>query len=100
MRDRWRLRGQRTARTLNALVYRSRLIGDEGSLGLYGGGNTSLKCVEPDLAGQPQDVLWVKGSGCDLQGCEARHFTPLSLAALRPLAKRLCMTDGEMVRAL
>ena len=100
MRDRWRLRGQRAARTLHALVYRSRLIGDEGSLGLYGGGNTSLKCTEPDLAGRPQDVLWVKGSGCDLKGCETRHFTPLRLAALRPLVQRPRMTDAEMVRLL
>ena len=85
---------------LDALVARSRLIGGEASLGLFGGGNTSIKCSEPDLFGKPQAVLWVKGSGADLRGCQRHHFVPLALAPLRPLAQRRTMTDEEMVRLL
>ena len=69
----------RSASAVEALVARSRLIGDEESLGLFGGGNTSTKAEAPDLFGHPQAVLWVKGSGSNLKGCEARHFAPLRL---------------------
>ena len=100
MRSRWNTALARRMRPLAALVYRSRLLGEEESLGLFGGGNTSTKCEEPDLFGRPQQVLWVKGSGANLKGCEARHFSPLPLAALRILADRRAMTDEEMVAFL
>ena len=100
MRSRWsRARAQRL-RPLEALVYRSRLIGQQPTLGLFGGGNTSLKCAEPDLVGRPQDVLWVKGSGADLAACEPKHFAPLPLAPLRTLAARRAMSDEDMVAFL
>ena len=85
---------------LDALVYRSRLIGEDERLGVFGGGNTSMKCREPDLFGHPHQVLWVKGSGVDLRGCEPRHFAPLPLEPLRRLAARSAMSDEEMVRVL
>ena len=43
---------------LDLLVYRSRLIGRETRLVLWGGGNTSLKQEEVDFRGRP-----VRGSG-------------------------------------
>ena len=82
---------------LERLVYRSRLIGAQESLGLFGGGNTSTKCQQPDLLGRPQDALWVKGSGANLKGCETRHFSPLRLEPLRRLSDRTSMSDEEMV---
>ena len=85
---------------LDALVERSRRIGAQARLGLFGGGNTSIKCRQPDLFGRPQDVLWVKGSGADLRGCEPKHFSPLPLAPLRRLTARSMMRDEEMVRFL
>src|SRR3989338_2073829 len=100
MRSRWQASAVRRLKPLDALVYRSRLIGTEPSPGLYGGGNTSLKCVEPDLFGRPQDVLWIKGSGSNLQGCERDHFAPLRLADLRRLVIRRAMTDEAMVECL
>jgi rhamnulose-1-phosphate aldolase/alcohol dehydrogenase len=100
MRNRWEDHLARRMRPLEALVYRSRLIGSEPALGLYGGGNTSIKCDEPDLFGRPQRVLWVKGSGADLHHCEARHFAPLPMQWLSPLAQRSAMSDEEMVRFL
>ncbi len=100
MRSRWDARRVRGLSPLQALVYRSRLLGDEARLGLFGGGNTSIKCQAPDLFGARQEVLWVKGSGANLQGCEPRHFAPLPMAPLRALASRRAMTDEEMVRFL
>jgi len=91
---------RRAPSPLDALVSRSRLIGAEASLGLFGGGNTSTKCLQPDLFGRPQEVLWVKGSGSDLRGCQPGQFSPLRLDALRQLAGRAAMRDEEMVAFL
>lgn len=97
MRDRWNASLATRLATLEQLVYRSRLIGQEDRLGLFGGGNTSSKGEGPGLSGGRQPVLWVKGSGADLRGCEARHFSPLRLEPLRRLASRGRMTDEDMV---
>jgi rhamnulose-1-phosphate aldolase/alcohol dehydrogenase len=100
MKSRWNPRLAERLAPLEALVYRSRLLGQEDSLGLFGGGNTSIKRTQPDLLGQAQEVLWVKGSGADLKSCEPRHFALLALEPLRQLASRAAMTDEEMVRAI
>ena len=100
MRSHWDEPRARRMRPLDTLVYRSRLIGQESTLGLFGGGNTSIKCAEPDLFGRRQEVLWVKGSGADLAACEARHFAPLPLEPLRALTTRSTMSDEDMVAFL
>ena len=51
---------------LEALAYRSNLLGRDRAVANYGGGNTSTKTKETDHAGREVDVLWVKGSGSDL----------------------------------
>ena len=51
MRNHWQTSVVRTKSPLGALVDRSRLIGDQESLGLFGGGNTSTKCEQRDLFG-------------------------------------------------
>jgi len=85
---------------LEALVARSRRIGENESLGLFGGGNTSTKCQQRSLVGELEEILWIKGSGSNLKGCEARHFAPLRLAPLRHVASRTRMSDEEMVAFL
>src|SRR5258705_27427 len=52
---------------LGPRVYSSRLLGRDKSLVLHGGGNTSLKLREKDVFGAERDVLYVKGSGSDLE---------------------------------
>ena len=47
-------------------VYTSRLLGQEPSLVLHGGGNTSVKIKETNLVGSKEDILYVKGSGNDI----------------------------------
>ena len=38
-------------------VYTSRLLGQEPSLVLHGGGNTSVKITETNLVGSKEDIL-------------------------------------------
>ena len=46
-------------------VYTSRLLGQDTSLVLHGGGNTSVKITETNLVGSKEDILYVKGRGWD-----------------------------------
>lgn len=55
-------------RAVKELLQRSRSLGSDPRNTNYGGGNTSAKGRVTDPAtGKPIDVLWVKGSGGDLQ---------------------------------
>ena len=78
-------------------VYTSRLLGAEKSLVLHGGGNTSVKLREKDIFGEERDVLYVKGSGWDLETIEAEGFVPLPLAYLQRLPSLPSMSDAQMV---
>ena len=72
---------------LGPRVYTSRLLGRDTSLVLHGGGNTSVKLREKNLFGEEEDVLYVKGSGWDLETIEPAGFTPVR-ARLRAQARR------------
>jgi rhamnose utilization protein RhaD (predicted bifunctional aldolase and dehydrogenase) len=50
---------------------------------LHGGGNTSVKLREKDVFGLERDVLYVKGSGSDLETISAAGFAPLPLLTCR-----------------
>ena len=85
---------------LSLRVYTSRLLGQDKSLVLHGGGNTSVKLVEKNLFGEEEGVLYVKGSGWDLESIEAAGFAPVQLDHLQKLAKLPMLTDPEMVNQL
>jgi rhamnose utilization protein RhaD (predicted bifunctional aldolase and dehydrogenase)/NAD(P)-dependent dehydrogenase (short-subunit alcohol dehydrogenase family) len=85
---------------LDRLVARSRRIGADPGLVLYGGGNTSTKLLERDHTGRERRVLRIKGSGSDLATCEPRDFPGLRLDELLPLRDRGTMSDEEMVAYL
>src|SRR5215217_1439719 len=85
---------------LEALAYRSNLLGRDRAVANYGGGNTSTKTKETDHAGREVDVLWVKGSGSDLATIEAGQFTGLKLDEVLALEEREEMSDEEMVAYL
>jgi len=85
---------------LGECVYGSRLLGSDTALVLHGGGNTSVKTVEPDIHGDPIEVLWVKGSGWDLATIEAAGFAPLRLEPVVRLAEMASLSDSEMVNQL
>jgi rhamnose utilization protein RhaD (predicted bifunctional aldolase and dehydrogenase)/NAD(P)-dependent dehydrogenase (short-subunit alcohol dehydrogenase family) len=81
-------------------VYTSRLLGQDASLVLHGGGNTSVKSRSPEVDGQIVDVLWVKGSGWDLGSIEPRGFSLCRLAPLRAYCRLPSLSDEAMVAAL
>ena len=78
-------------------VYTSRLIGQESSLVLHGGGNTSAKAKITTLLGDALEVLFIKGSGWDLATIEPQGFPALDLAYLRRLRGLATLADEEMV---
>ncbi len=85
---------------LGPRVYTSRLLGADRSLVLHGGGNTSVKLRQTNLFGAPEDVLYVKGSGWDLETIEAAGFTPVALDYVRRLAQLPALSDPQMVNEL
>src|SRR5829696_2755372 len=81
-------------------VYTSRLLGRDKSLVLHGGGNTSVKIRELNLFGREQPILYVKGSGWDLETIEPAGFSPVRLAPLLELATLETLSDTHMVNEL
>ena len=85
---------------LDLLVYTSRLLGADTSLVLAGGGNSSVKSTEPDVFGDPVDVLHVKGSGWDMATIERAGFAPLRLDRVARLADLPELSDSRMANEL
>jgi rhamnose utilization protein RhaD (predicted bifunctional aldolase and dehydrogenase)/NAD(P)-dependent dehydrogenase (short-subunit alcohol dehydrogenase family) len=85
---------------LGPRVYTSRLLGRDRSLVLHGGGNTSVKLRRKNLFGEEEDVLYVKGSGWDLETIEPEGFTPVALDYVRKLASLPSLSDPQMVNEL
>src|SRR5258706_7808547 len=78
-------------------VYTSRVLGRDKSLVLHGGGNTSVKIRERNLVGDEEEILYVKGSGWDLEFIEEAGFAPVRLAHLLKLARLETLSDPQMV---
>ncbi len=85
---------------LELRVYTSRLLGKDKTLVLHGGGNTSVKITEKDVFGEEEPILYVKGSGWDLETIAAAGFAPVRLEHLRKLAQLPALPDPEMVNQL
>jgi rhamnose utilization protein RhaD (predicted bifunctional aldolase and dehydrogenase)/NAD(P)-dependent dehydrogenase (short-subunit alcohol dehydrogenase family) len=81
-------------------VYTSRLLGRDKSLVLHGGGNTSVKIVERNRFGDSETILYVKGSGWDLESIEPAGFSPVRLDHVRRLAQLERLSDPDMVNEL
>ena len=77
---------------LDMRVYTSNLLGENDTLVLHGGGNTSVKTK---MSGE--DVLLVKGSGWDLVSIKAEGFAPVKMSTLLEMAKLEALRDSEMV---
>lgn len=85
---------------LGLRVYTSRLLGRDKSLVLHGGGNTSVKIREKNLFGEEKQVLYVKGSGWDLETIEEAGFSPVRMPHLLRLAQLDTLPDPVMVNEL
>ena len=85
-------------RDLAIRVYTTRLLGQDPTLVLHGGGNTSVKTRVEDADGSSLDVLCVKGSGWDMATIEPAGLPALRLQPLRALARFDTLSDEEMVK--
>src|SRR4028119_193928 len=85
---------------LGLRVYTSRLLGRDRSLVLHGGGNTSVKVREPNLFGEEEEILYVKGSGWDLEKIEEAGFAPVRRDHLVRLAALDELSDPAMVNEM
>jgi len=85
---------------LGLRVYTSRLLGSDPSLVLHGGGNTSVKITEKNILGEDEDILYVKGSGWDLETIDRPGFAPVRMEHLLKLAKLETLSDSDMVNEL
>jgi len=81
-------------------VYTSRLIGEDPSLVLHGGGNTSVKLRVKNIVGEHQEVLFVKGSGVDLATIGPDGFVGLELEPLRKLRRLSTLSEDQMENQL
>lgn len=82
---------------LHDLVARSQKIGADQSMVVYGGGNTSSKGEIKDHLGRLKKVLWVKGSGADMQYAIDRDYPALDLEELLALRDFDALDDDTMV---
>lgn len=81
-------------------AYSSRLLGSDHTLVLHGGGNTSVKVRQKNLLGEDEDILYVKGSGWDLETIEEAGFAPVRLEPVRRLAMLESLSDPQMMNEL
>ena len=86
------------ADALSQRVYTSRLLGRDPSLVLHGGGNTSVKDQATNLFGDREEVIYIKGSGWDLETIEPAGFAPVKLDVLLRMAALESLADVEMVK--
>ena len=81
-------------------VYTSRLLGQDPSLVLHGGGNTSVKITETNIVGEQEEILYVKGSGWDLISIEKAGFSPVRMSHMVKLGELESLSDPQMVNEL
>src|SRR6266542_754133 len=73
---------------VDQLVYRSNLLGADGRITNYGGGNTSVKVAGRDpVTDAPLRLLWIKGSGGDLGGLTRAGLAVLDVARVLALER-------------
>jgi len=85
---------------LGLRVYTSQLLGRNKELVLHGGGNTSVKIEQENVLGEVEKILYVKGSGWDLETIDRPGFAPVKLAHLIALSKLPELSDPQMVNEL
>ncbi len=85
---------------LGLRVYSSRLLGRDKTLVLHGGGNTSVKISQKNILGHEENILYVKGSGWDLETIEVGGFAPVLNDHCVELAKLSALSDPQMVNEL
>jgi rhamnose utilization protein RhaD (predicted bifunctional aldolase and dehydrogenase) len=96
-RDLWNDAEAHERNDLEGLVYRSNLLGHEGTLVDGCAGNTSAKLTEQDHMGRSVEVLWVQGAGTTLSGLTRQSFAGLRLVEVAALLGRNEATDEQVI---
>jgi rhamnose utilization protein RhaD (predicted bifunctional aldolase and dehydrogenase)/NAD(P)-dependent dehydrogenase (short-subunit alcohol dehydrogenase family) len=81
-------------------VYASRLLGRDHTLVLHGGGNTSVKITGKNAFGEDEELLYVKGSGWDLETIQEVGFSPVRMQHVSRLARLEVLPDPQMMNEL
>lgn len=81
-------------------VYTSRLLGRDHMLVLHGGGNTSVKIAVKNAFGEDEELLYVKGSGWDLETIREEGFSPVRMKHVSRLAQLETLPDPQMMNEL
>ena len=78
-------------------IYTTQLLGNDPTVVLHGGGNTSVKSTIKTLLGENREVIYVKGSGKDMSNIEEDGFPALEMNNLLNLRKLKKLDDFQMV---
>jgi rhamnose utilization protein RhaD (predicted bifunctional aldolase and dehydrogenase)/NAD(P)-dependent dehydrogenase (short-subunit alcohol dehydrogenase family) len=88
---------QGISKDLALRVYSCKLLGNDPSLVLHGGGNVSLKTLASDGLKNNQQVICVKGSGWDMGNIEPPGLPSMYLDQLLELRSLTSLVDEDMV---
>jgi len=81
-------------------LYSSRLIGQEPSLVLHGGGNGSIKVDAKNRWGETEPCLYIKASGADQGSLTVEQLPALRLDELSAYLRLDQLSDDEMASAM
>ena len=90
-------RSKGISRDIALRIYSARLLGNDPSLVLHGGGNSSVKTNYQDPLGNSVQAIHVKGSGWDMGNIEPQGFPTLDLNFLRETQGLKTLSDEDMV---
>ncbi len=85
---------------VEGLLWMSQRTGEDESLVIWGGGNSSVKAPFRDFRGREVAALFVKGSGSDMRVLKETDLAVLDLQAVLELRSRRELSDGAMVEYL
>ena len=78
-------------------IYTTQLLGNDPTVVLHGGGNTSVKSSLNTLLGENEEIIYVKGSGKDMGNIEEDGFPALEMKNLLKMRKLTNLDDFQMV---
>ena len=78
-------------------IYTTQLLGNDPTVVLHGGGNTSVKSSLDTLLDENEEIIYVKGSGKDMGNIEEDGFPALEMKNLLGMRKLTELDDFQMV---
>ena len=78
-------------------IYTTQLLGNDPTVVLHGGGNTSVKSSKKTLLGNMEEIIYVKGSGKDMGNIEEDGFPALEMRNLLSMRNLNKLDDFQMV---